>query len=169
MDEIFVTGTLINANPDAVCLTGLEVPFDFPRTVLVSADSADPSSAASSPPSTQIAAPEDFIVSCFYVGVRSREASAAPGTPAASAARFAPAAPGASPPRACEDTVSLTFTEDGPVLAFRDDVALCAGCWLVGGRDGVLFSWKHKDGLPMRVSAGDAVGDQPARCADTAK
>ena len=31
--EIFVTGTLINANADAVCLTDLEVPFDFPRTV----------------------------------------------------------------------------------------------------------------------------------------
>lgn len=54
------------------------------------------------------------------------------------------------------------------MLAFRDDVALCAGCWLVGGRDGVLFSWKHKDGLPMRVSAGDAVGDRPARCAPLA-
>jgi hypothetical protein len=29
--------------------------------------------------------------------------------------------------------------------------------WWVGGRDGVLFSWKHKDGLLMRVSESDAV------------
>ena len=157
VDEIFVTGTLINANPGAVCLSNLEVPFDFPRTVVV---------AAGTPP--QVAPPEDFIVQCYYVGVRSREASAAPGTAAAGASSFAPVAPGAAPPRACEDTVALAMTAEGPVISFRDDVALCPGCWLVGGRDGVLFSWKHKNGGRMVVSAGDAVGDKPARCAPIA-
>jgi hypothetical protein len=34
----------------------------------------------------------------------------------------------------------------------------------VGGRDGVLFSWKHVDGLRLRVAAGDDVGDGAARC-----
>lgn len=174
VDEIFVTGTLINANRDAVCLSNLEVPFDFPRTVVLAptaAAAAAPGGVvpAAAQPQLLAAAPEDFVVSCYYVGVRSREASAAPGTAAAAASAFAPATPDAAPPRACEDTVALAMTEEGPILAFREDVALCAGCWLVGGRDGVLFSWKHKDGLPMRVSAGDAVGDKAARCADTAK
>ena len=152
--EIFVTGTLINANADAVCLTDLEVPFDFPRTV------------ARRPGEDPVVAPaEDFVVQCYYVGVRSREASAAPGTDAAAAARFPPDAALSREPRRCEDTVSLAMTDAGPVMAFRDDVALCPGCWLVGGRDGVLFSWKHREGLPMTIRAGDAAGDGAPRCA----
>ena len=151
--EIFVTGTLINANlEDAACLTNLEVPFDFPRAVV--AASGD----------VFIAPPEDFEVQCFYVGVRSREASAAPGTASAAAGRFPDAAQTSSPPTSCEDTVGLSMTDTGPVMAFKDDVALCPGCWLVGGRDGVLFSWKHVDGLRLRVAAGDDVGDGAARC-----
>ena len=102
---------------------------------------------------------------CYYVGVRSREASAAPGTDAAAAARFPPDAALSREPRRCEDTVSLAMTDAGPVMAFRDDVALCPGCWLVGGRDGVLFSWKHREGLPMTIRAGDAAGDGAPRCA----
>ena len=57
------------------------------------------------------------------------------------------------------------MTDAGPVMAFRDDVALCPGCWLVGGRDGVLFSWKHREGLAMTIRAGDAAGDGAPRCA----
>ena len=56
------------------------------------------------------------------------------------------------------------MTDAGPVMAFKDDVALWPGCWLVGGRDGVLFSWRHRDGLRLRVAAGDEVGDGAARC-----
>lgn len=150
VDEIYVTGTLINANPSgAVCLSGLEVPFAFPRTVLTAAGTAP----------LVTAQPEDFVVQCYYVGVRSREASRSP------SARSAQTSPGSSSgPRACNDTVALTMTDEGPIMTFRDDVSLCSGCWLVGGRDGVLFSWKHKDGLPMRVSAGDALGAERARC-----
>ena len=81
---------------------------------------------------------------CYYVGVRSREASAAPGP--ASAEPSARERGGASaPPRACDEVVTLRMTETGPVVAFKEDVELCPGCWLVGGRDGVLFSWKHRD------------------------
>ena len=152
--EIFVTGTLINANDDAVCLTDLEVPFDFPRTV-VRRPGEEPAAAPA----------EEFVVQCYYVGVRSREASAAPGTDAAAAARFPPDAAQSREPRRCEDTVSLAMTDAGPVMAFRDGVALCPGCWLVGGRDGVLFSWKHREGLPMAVRAGDDAGDGAPRCA----
>ena len=152
--EIFVTGTLINANDDAVCLADLEVPFDFPRTV-VRRPGEEPSAAPA----------EEFVVQCYYVGVRSREASAAPGTDAAAAARFPPDAAQSREPRRCEDTVSLAMTDAGPVMAFRDGVALCPGCWLVGGRDGVLFSWKHRDGLSMTVRAGDDAGDGAPRCA----
>ena len=83
----------VNANPGAVCLSNLEVPFDFPRTVVVT----PPSGAVGvtgEPAPAQVAAPEDFVVQCYYVGVRSREASAAPGTAAASASAFAPAVGG---------------------------------------------------------------------------
>ena len=146
--EIFVTGTLINANlQDTACLSNLEVPFDFPRVVVARSGDAF------------TARPEDFIVRCFYVGVRSREASAAPGASSPAAGTSTP-----PPPRSCEDTVDLAMTDAGPVMAFKDDVALCPGCWLVGGRDGVLFSWRHRDGLRLRVAAGDEVGDGAARC-----
>ena len=146
--EIFVTGTLINANlQEAACLANLEVPFDFPRVVVARSGDAF------------TARPEDFVVRCFYVGVRSREASAAPGASSPAAGTSTP-----PPPRSCEDTVTLAMTDAGPVMAFKDDVALCPGCWLVGGRDGVLFSWRHRDGLRLRVAAGDEVGDGAARC-----
>ena len=146
--EIFVTGTLINANlQEAACLANLEVPFDFPRVVVARSGDAF------------TARPEDFVVRCFYVGVRSREASAAPGASSPAAGTSTP-----PPPRSCEDTVTLAMTDAGPVMAFKDDVVLCPGCWLVGGRDGVLFSWRHRDGLRLRVAAGDEVGDGAARC-----
>jgi hypothetical protein len=155
VDEIFVTGTLINADSEtSACLTGLAIVFDFPRVVL------DPETRE---PTT--APPEDFEVECFYVGVRSREASVRP-----------PAVSGTSPdasnaaetaiarPPSCDEIVSLAMTDDGVTMRFQDDVALCPGCWLVGGRDGVLFSWKHRDDLAMSVRAGDAVGYAGARC-----
>ena len=74
---------------------------------------------------------------------------------------------GAERPRACEDVVDLRVEDAGPVMAFGDDVALCPGCWLVGGRDGVLFSWKHRDAerFAMAARSGDAVGYAGARCA----
>ena len=146
--EIFVTGTLINAGDAPACLGGLELVFDFPRAVV------DPDTGR-----VVVAPPEDFVVRCFYVGVRSREASAAPGTLDRAGAP--------APPRACDDVVKLRMTETGPVAAFEADVALCPGCWLVGGRDGVLFSWKHRDAerFAMAARSGDAVGYAGARCA----
>jgi hypothetical protein len=38
----------------------------------------------------------------------------------------------------------------------------------VGGRDGVLFSWKHRDDARFAMAApfGDAVGYAGARCAE---
>jgi hypothetical protein len=71
-------------------------------------------------------------------------------------------------PRACDDVVRLSMTDAGPVAAFEEDVSLCPGCWLVGGRDGVLFSWKHKNAERFAMAApfGDAVGYAGARCAE---
>jgi hypothetical protein len=152
--EIFVTGTLINAGDAAACLRDVEIPFEFPYAVAL---------APGAPP--RRVPPSDFVASCYYVGVRSREASAAPGTRAANENAFEDAVAGAERPRACEDVVDLRVEDAGPVMAFGDDVALCPGCWLVGGRDGVLFSWKHKDGLAMTVRAGDDVGAAAPRCA----
>ena len=80
--EIFVTGTLINANlQDTACLSNLEVPFDFPRVVVARSGDAF------------TARPEDFIVRCFYVGVRSREASPAPGASSPAAGTSTPPPP----------------------------------------------------------------------------
>ena len=152
--EIFVTGTLINAGDAAACLRDVEIPFEFPYAVAL---------APGAPP--RRVPPSDFVASCYYVGVRSREASAAPGTRAANENAFEDAVAGAERPRACEDVVDLRVEDAGPVMAFGDDIALCPGCWLVGGRDGVLFSWKHKDGLTMTVRAGDDVGAAAPRCA----
>ena len=151
--EIFVTGTLINAGDAAACLRDVEIPFEFPYAV------------ALAPGAPRRVPPSDFVASCYYVGVRSREASAAPGTRAANENAFEDAVAGAERPRACEDVVDLRVEDAGPVMAFGDDIALCPGCWLVGGRDGVLFSWKHKDGLAMTVRAGDDVGAAAPRCA----
>ena len=153
--EIFVTGTLINAGDSPACLDGLELAFDFPRAVVDTATGR-----------VAVAPAEEFVVRCFYVGVRSREASAAPGTAGANASALERAGASA-PPRACDDVVKLRMTETGPVAAFEEDVALCPGCWLVGGRDGVLFSWKHRDAarFAMAARSGDAVGYAGARCA----
>ena len=103
---------------------------------------------------------------CYYVGVRSREASAAPG-PAGAEPSARERAGASAPPRACDEVVTLRMTETGPVAAFKADVELCPGCWLVGGRDGVLFSWKHRDAARFAMAArfGDAVGYAGARCA----
>ena len=149
--EIFVTGTLINAGDAPACVGGLELAFDFPRAVI------DPDTG-----NVVVAPPEDFVVRCFYVGVRSRQAS----TPSPGTVSFD--AVGGSAPRACDDVVRLRMTDAGPVAAFEEDVALCPGCWLVGGRDGVLFSWKHRDAARFAMAApfGDAVGYAGARCAE---
>jgi len=153
--EIFVTGTLINAGGAPACVGGLELAFDFPRTVV------DPDTGR-----VVTAPPEDFVVQCYYVGVRSREASAAPG-PAGAEPSARERAGASAPPRACDEVVTLRMTETGPVAAFKEDVELCPGCWLVGGRDGVLFSWKHRDAARFAMAArfGDAVGYAGARCA----
>ena len=97
--------------------------------------------------------------------MRSREASAAPGTASARRGAFLDDLEPGTAPRACDETIALRTTADGADVAFEDDVALCPGCWLVGGRDGVLFSWKHKDGLAMSVRAGERLGFERARCA----
>jgi hypothetical protein len=151
--EIFVTGTLINAGDARACVGGLELIFDFPRAVV------DPDTG-----NVVVAPPEDFIVRCFYVGVRSRQASTpSPGTVSERVEEV-----GGAAPRACDDVVRLSMTDAGPVAAFEEDVSLCPGCWLVGGRDGVLFSWKHKDAEKFAMAApfGDAVGYAGARCAE---
>jgi hypothetical protein len=153
--EIFVTGTLINAGDAPACVGGLELIFDFPRAVV------DPDTG-----NVVVAPPEDFIVRCFYVGVRSRQASTpSPGTVSEGVEEVGV---GGDAPRACDDVVRLRMTDAGPVAAFEEDVALCPGCWLVGGRDGVLFSWKHRDDARFAMAApfGDAVGYAGARCAE---
>ena len=151
--EIFVTGTLINAQRDeTLCLSNLQIEFDFPRTVVVDGAS-------------QVVDTPDFVVTCFYVGVRSRSASAAPSSassdPQTIDSNLRPTRPA---PASCTDVVSLDMTSSGPVMAFNNDTALCPGCWLVGGRDGVLFSVRHKDDLQMTARGGDAVGFKGATC-----
>ena len=101
----------------------------------------------------------------LYVGVRSRSASAAPSSassdPQTIDSNLRPTRPA---PASCTDVVSLDMTSSGPVMAFNNDTALCPGCWLVGGRDGVLFSVRHKDDLQMTARGGDAVGFKGATC-----
>ena len=153
--EIFVTGTLINAGDAPACVGGLELIFDFPRAVV------DPDTG-----NVVVAPPEDFIVRCFYVGVRSRQASTP--SPVTVSEGVEEVGVGGDAPRACDDVVRLRMTDAGPVAAFEEDVALCPGCWLVGGRDCVLFSWKHRDDARFAMAApfGDAVGYAGARCAE---
>ena len=129
VDQIFVTGTLINPGADSLCLSSLAVNFDFPRTVLVGNEVRE-------------APAGDFVVRCFYVGVRSRSASAAPAAASASPNSASPAMEQQpAPPAACGDIVTLAMTPSGPSLSFTNDTSLCPGCWLVGGRDGVLFRY----------------------------
>ena len=90
--EIFVTGTLINAGGAPACVGGLELAFDFPRAVV------DPDTGR-----VVTAPPEDFVVQCYYVGVRSREASAAPG-PAGAEPSARERGGASAPPRACEES-----------------------------------------------------------------
>ena len=51
-------------------------------------------------------------------------------------------------PLSHKKTKTSTPYGEGPRAVFRD-AALAGRSWLVGGRDGVLFSWRHKVGAAV--------------------
>ena len=103
--QAVVTGTAINFGraSDSVCLRDVTVTLPFERRV------KDPNSSE-----FRVASPEEFVVDCVFVGVRSRG-----GPPSQNA-------------NGCDVYATARVVETGLALEFQD-FALCAECWLVGG------------------------------------
>lgn len=120
--QAVITGTIINFGRvvrDGVCLSGVSVTLPFERIVV------DPASDG-----PRVATPEEFIVDCIFIGVRSRD-----GPPSEDA-------------NGCGVYATAEVTEAGVQLNLLN-IALCPECWIVGGPSSALFIVRHASGLPL--------------------
>ena len=104
-----------------MCLRDVTVTLPFERRV------KDPNSSE-----FRVASPEEFVVDCVFVGVRSRG-----GPPSQNA-------------NGCDVYATARVVETGVALEFQD-FALCAECWLVGGPSSALFTVRHVDDLELEL------------------
>jgi len=140
--QAVVTGTAINFGrvSDNVCLRDVTVTLPFERRV------KDPNSSE-----FRLASPDEFVVDCVFVGVRSRG-----GPPSQNA-------------NGCDVYATARVIETGVELEFQD-FALCAECWLVGGPSSALFTVRHVDDLELElpeatVAQANVITEAAAVCA----